>query len=185
MKMKWSKSLAGAVVAVALCTAASAAYATVINFEYTEGVSPVATGSFTYATGKTGVLGYTDLSAFSVTIGAVSYDLADVNTFTDYVYFGYDTSANDFVTNPSTCGFDGCGFASSLSAINSSGTDGFFFNPVPGVYTEYTTDASGPIDGLTISNATVGVPEPVTLSLFGVGFAGLAAMRRRKKAAQA
>jgi hypothetical protein len=31
----------------------------------------------------------------------------------------------------------------------------------------------------------VKVPEPLTLSLFGVGFAGLAATRRRKKAAQA
>ncbi len=183
--MKLSKALAGAVVAVALSTAASAAYATIINFEYTEGISPVATGSFTYATGSSGVLGYTDLSAFSVTIGSVSYDLADVNTFTDYVYFGYDTSTNAFVTNPNTCGFDGCGFASSLSAINSSGTDGFFFNPVPGEFTEYSTETSGAFDGLTFSNATVGVPEPVTISLFGVGFAGLAAMRRRKKAAQA
>jgi PEP-CTERM motif len=44
-------------------------------------------------------------------------------------------------------------------------------------------------DDITFGSATpgpvTGVPEPVTLSLFGAGVAGMVAMRRRKKAANA
>jgi hypothetical protein len=169
--------LAGSVALAALIGVA--AHATTEDFTYSLAGSPVATGSFSYATGDTGVLGYADLSAFSVTVGGVTYDLADVATLTDYVYFGYDTAGNDFVTNPNTCGFAGCGFQSSLSAINSSGTFGFFFNGAPGAYQEYSAGASGTFDTITISSA--GTPEPATWALMLMGFGGLGATLRARR----
>src|SRR4051812_20689201 len=68
---------------------AGAASATTKVFEYDSGGSPVATGSFSYATGATGVLGYGDLTAFSVTVSGQTYSLADVAPLTDYVHFAY------------------------------------------------------------------------------------------------
>jgi hypothetical protein len=170
--------LAGSVALAALVGVA--AHATTEDFTYSLAGSPVVTGSFSYATGDTGVLGYADLSAFSVTLAGVTYDLADVATLTDYVYFGYDTAGNDFVTNPNTCGFAGCGFQSSLSAINSSGTFGFFFTPVSlGEYEDYSTGTVGSFDTITISSA--GTPEPATWALMLMGFGGLGATLRARR----
>ena len=163
------KLLGGCVASAALV--ALSAHATTKVFTYSDAGSTVATGSFSYASGDTGVLGYGDLTAFSVTAAGVTYDLADVDTLTDYVYFGYDTAGNDFVTASDSCGFDGCGFYPSLSAINSSGTYGFFFTAVPGEYEEYSTGTIGSIDTITISNG--GVPEPATWALMLVGLGGL------------
>ncbi|HLZ76552.1 MAG TPA: PEPxxWA-CTERM sorting domain-containing protein [Phenylobacterium sp.] len=168
---------AGAVALAAL--AGVSAHATTKIFTYSDLGSTVATGSFTYANGDTGVLGYGDLTAFTVTVSGVTYNLAQVATLTDYVYFGYDTAGNDFVTNPNTCGFAGCGFQSSLSAINSSGTFGYFFNPVPGGYLEYSTGRGGSIDKITISGA--GTPEPATWALMLMGFGGLGASLRARR----
>jgi hypothetical protein len=166
----------------ALTLAVTAANATTKSFEYLASGSPVATGSFSYTTGDTGVLGYGDLTAFSVTISGDTYDLAEVLPLTDYVWFAYDTASNSFVTNTNTCGFSGCGFASSLSAINSSGTYGFFFNPAPGSYMDYQTGVTGSFDSIVISNS---VPEPSTWAMMLVGFAGLgfASYRTSRKAA--
>ena len=184
-KIKLCKSIAIGAAGLALVAFAGSANATTKDFTYSDSGSTVATGSFSYATGDTGVLGYGDLSAFSVTVNSVTYDLAEVNTLTDYVYFGYDTASNTFVTNPNTCGFAGCGFQSSLSAINSSGNYGFFFNPVPGEYSEYSSPITGSIDGLKISNG--GVPEPASwaLMLLGVGGVGAVLRTRRRKAVAA
>ena len=179
--MKKHSALLGASLAAGIL-AASAVGATTKDFTYSDDGTTVATGSFSYATGATGVLGYGDLTSFSVTVAGVTYDLAQVDTLTDYVSFGYDTAGNDFVTNPDTCGFAGCGYESSLSAINSSGTYGFFFTPVSeGAYTEYSTDTSGSFDKITISNA---VPEPATWTMMILGVAGVGlALRRGRRTA--
>jgi hypothetical protein len=168
-----------AAAALALVLGASAASATTKDFTFYDGATPVATGSFSYATGDTGVLGYTDLTSFSLTVAGETYDLADVLSLTDYVWFAYDTGANSFDTNTNSCGYDGCGFVSIMSAINSSGTDGFFFNPPPGGYEEYLTGTPGSTTSYAITGG--GVPEPAEWALMLAGFAGLgAAMRLRR-----
>ena len=57
------------------------------------------------------------------------------------------------------------------------------------IFTLEAFDVAGALLGSNIINVVAGkgaaVPEPVTLSLFGAGVAGLAVMRRRKKTKQA
>jgi len=59
-----------ALIAAAVLVAAGAAQATLVSFKYIDASNvAVASGSFTYADGTTGILGYGALSAFNVTIG--------------------------------------------------------------------------------------------------------------------
>jgi hypothetical protein len=75
-----------------------------------------------------------------------------------------------------------------------TGSTGFDFietqnNPIAGVFDQGTNDQSGGGgDGQNLNDpgiwsevSTTAVPEPLTLSLFGVGMAGAVVMRRRKK----
>jgi len=171
---------AGAAFAASMLIA-GAASATTKVFEYDLGGSAIATGSFSYVTGSTGVLGYGDLTGFSVTVGGNTYSLADVLPLTDYVHFAYDTAANVFNVDPNSCGFAGCGFQSSLSAINSSGSFGFFFNGAPGAYQEYASGQGGTFD--TIKIGAGGVPEPATWALMLSGFGLIGATLRRRREA--
>jgi hypothetical protein len=172
-------SLAAAALAAGVF-ANAAANATTIDFSYNASGVPVATGSFTYPTGLTGVLGYGDLTAFSVTLAGETYTLADALSLTQYVYFAYDTAAHDFVTNTDACGSAGCGYGESLGAINDTYSFGYFFNGVPGGYLEYQTYNGNSFDSLTFSSGT---PEPATwmMMLLGAGLVG-GAVRRRSKA---
>jgi hypothetical protein len=167
--------IVGAAVAAALI-AGSAAHATTKVFEYDLAGAPVATGTFSYATGDTGVLDYSDLTAFSVTLFGATYTLADVTPLTDYVHFAYDTSANVFDVDPNSCGFSGCNYSSSLSALNSNGTYGFFFNGAPGEFEDYAQGTIGTFDTITIG--TAGVPEPAAWALMLIGVGGLGAILR-------
>jgi hypothetical protein len=64
----------------------------------------------------------------------------------------------------------------------------FFFNFDPNdLINQVTFSSSGnsfEFDNIAANDPSATVPEPVTLSLFGAGFAGIAAMRRRKKSKQ-
>ncbi|MGD9597318.1 MAG: hypothetical protein AB7P94_05105 [Steroidobacteraceae bacterium] len=164
--------------AVGLLTGPIAAQAALVEFEYIASGTTVAHGSFSYANGASGTLGYGDLSSFSVTIGANTYTLAGIAGYNDYRWFAYDTAANTFLTNNNLCGFGGCGFSGSLAAINSTGTSGFFFNPAPGQFADYS--AFSPTDFDTILLRRVSVVEPATLLLFGLALAGLGLTRGRR-----
>lgn len=166
--------------AFALAASVTSANAADFDFSYSLTGAEVATGSFSFADGLTGVLGYNDLSAFSVTASGVTYSLADVLPLTSYKNFGYDTAANAFVIDPNSCGFGGCGFQSSLSAINSSGTFGFFFTAAPGSFQEYSTQTGSAFDTITISAVDGAVPEPSTWAMMLVGFGAIGFAMRRK-----
>lgn len=154
---------------------ATAAGATTRNFVYSDAGAPVATGFFSYPTGETGVLGYGDLTDFSITVAGVTYTLADVLPLTDYVWFAYDTAAKAFDVAPDSCGYYGCGFNPTLSAINADGNFGFFFTTAPGLGVEYSTASYVSFDTAPV------VPEPATWAMLGVGFAWLAFMARMRR----
>jgi hypothetical protein len=156
---------------------AGAAHAQSFTFEFSDDGVAVATGSFSYAAGTTGIVsGYNNLTSFNIDVAGVDYTLADVLPLTDYVNFQFNTATDTFVDDPNSCGFDGCGFDNLLGAINSAGTYGFFFNPVPGGYAEYSTGTTGSIDTVTISE----VPEPASLAALIVGLGMVGYVRRRR-----
>jgi len=136
----------------------------------------MASGSFSYANSASGLLGYGDLTDFSVTVNARTYTLADVGGFTDYLWFGYDTTSNTFNTSGSLCGFGGCGFYASLSAINSVGNSGFFFTFAPGTFAEYENFQVMSFDSIRLTQ----IPEPGSMALLGVALLGLALARRQR-----
>jgi hypothetical protein len=168
--------------ACSVLAAATTADAATKVFTYSDNGTPVATGSFSYADGDTGVLDFGDLTAFSVTVAGQTYTLANVATLTDYLHFGYDTASNSFVASQ-VCGWDGCGFSSTLSAINSVGSYGFFFETGTGLYQDYTTGIGGSFDTIAIGNAS-GAPEPAAWGLMILGFGAVgAALRGRRNLA--
>jgi hypothetical protein len=82
--------------------------------------------------------------------------------FNDPAFTGYDlTKSFGPITNATT--------ADLTPTFN-----GGFFDVFGGGEVEFLRDTS-------LTYSAVGVPEPITLSLFGAGIAGLAAARRRKK----
>jgi len=158
--------------ALAAGLSATTAGATTLNFVYSDQGSPVATGFFSYPTGDTGVLDYGNLTGFSITVAGMTYTLSDILPLTDYVWFAYDTAANAFDVASDSCGFDGCGFNPSLSAIDNAGASGFFFTSAAGKQgLEYSTATYVSFDTIAIASS---VPEPSTWGLLSAGFAGLA-----------
>ena len=153
------------------------------NFVFTEAGATQATGSFTYDSTDTGTITYADLSAFSLTITGTgdTYNLAFVNTATDYVYFAFDPTTQSFVAGTSN-GFDGV-FEGLLSAVNSVGSYGFFFDPLPsmnvpnndGNFEDYAAGYSAYADTVTFS-----VPEPASLGFVVLGLTGVGYARRRR-----
>ncbi|MEZ5737275.1 MAG: PEPxxWA-CTERM sorting domain-containing protein [Novosphingobium sp.] len=147
--------------------------------------SPVITGGFSFNDSLTGVLGYGDLDAFSISLAGQTYDLADVGSLTNFQYFAFDTSTSTFVSAPITGVFgSGTGtFTSILSAATPglNGDPGFFITPTAGgQYIEYITSIQGSYDTVTIEAVGGAVPEPASwgmmlLGLFAVG----SAMRHR------
>ncbi len=174
------RKAAVAALAATLSLTAGAASATTVDFFYELKGATKASGAFTYATGKTGVLGYGDLSAFKVTLEGLTYDLADALALTNYNYFAYDTAAGQFVPDLDACGSHGCGFKRTLAATDLAFDSGFYFN-VPGSgFEEYSTGQGSGFDAI-VFRVEDAVPEPAAWTLMLAGFALTGAMIRRRR----
>jgi len=68
-----------------------------------------------------------------------------------------------------------------LTRVGGLSTDDFIANGSGAYFAADLTDHQSTGAQAWTTRSTVSVPEPITLSLFGAGFAGIAAMRRRKK----
>jgi hypothetical protein len=102
--------------------------------------------------------------------------------------FGTTSTASVFLNGSATAAFTDTNSTADSTGLNweefthtfvaGSSTTLDFVNEDPG------SDNSNGLDNVVLLDegpATIGVPEPLTLSLFGAGLAGAAAMRRRKK----
>jgi len=133
-------------------------------------------GSFSYdsssitpgaTNGTTGLL-----TTLDFTWGGIAYSAATANTG----YLSFDASGNlsDFLFG-TNCIAGGCGVGTADEgwALSPSGFLATF------IYSHPPSEDLG-LGDLTYQLAT-GVPEPVTIPLFGAGLAGVAAMRRRRR----
>jgi hypothetical protein len=142
--MKVSAIWAGAVLSVMSVWAGHAGAATITQtFSFLDaGNNTIASGSFSYDSSESGILGFPDLSAFSLTENidgsGTTYDLAYVDTLTpgaDDVYFGYDTAANSFVPGIVSDSFGGLSTilaATQLNQSNGAAEAGFLVEPLLG-----------------------------------------------------
>ena len=142
-------------------------------FEDTNSTIPIAVGtgyllSSPYTGSVTGLSGVSDIASAVASGGAYTF-APSVTLAANTQYWFYE----DGVTSPSL----GLGYAPS----NAGQTLYVGFNGP--TFQDFTADPGDGINfQLTAAPMATGVPEPVTLSLFGAGLAGMAAIRRRKKA---
>ncbi|WP_426413299.1 hypothetical protein [Bradyrhizobium ganzhouense] len=165
------------------------------NFVFSDQSGVVATGSFSYDSSKSGLLSYSDLTAFSIDAFIVgqpiqSYDLAFVQQGLSYSYFGYDTTVGGFV--PGTTNGVAVIFAATdtffgflFDPLTSQGGDGLyaFYNP-----SNVAGDGSSPSDYPSFTSFSVSaVPELPSWIMAILGFAAIALItyRRRDKEAAA
>lgn len=148
----------------------------------------IASGSFSYASTATGVIGYSDLTAFSISLFGKLYDLSFVNSLVGnpdaYIYFGFDLGSKSFV--PQAVG----GYAGLYSTILAGGDGfvGFFVSPLPwqadpagtgadGQIAEYTTEQAANASQVQVN----AIPEPSTWAMMIAGFLGLAGLARMRR----
>jgi hypothetical protein len=150
----------------------------------------IASGSFSYDSALTGVIGYTNLTAFSINLFGRSYDLSFVNSLVGnpdaYIYLGFDLGSKSFVPQAVS------GYAGPYSTILAGGDGfiGFFVSPLPGQADPANTGADGQIAEYSTQQAANAaqvqvnaIPEPATWAMMIAGFlglAGVALMRRRR-----
>ncbi|WP_298281555.1 PEP-CTERM sorting domain-containing protein [uncultured Bradyrhizobium sp.] len=161
----------------------------------------IASGSFSYSSTATGTIGFADLSAFTFTAFGTSYNLGYVNSVStdpsagNYVYFGYDTVAHQFVP----AAIDGYNGPYSAILAATDGYNGFFVSPLAGQADPAGTKADGQIFQYTTlvpggdttfasGNAekliqVTSIPEPGTWALLIVGFIALAGLARGRQRA--
>ncbi len=146
----------------------------------------VASGSFSYSSTATGTIGFADLSAFTFTAFGASYNLSYANGLSadpsNYLYFGYDTAAHQFVPTAIN------GYAGSVVGILAAtdGVTGFFVSPLPG---QAISNDDGQIFEFSTNQAAYAVkftqvstiPEPATWALLMIGFIALAGFARGRQ----
>ncbi len=123
---------------------------------------------------------------------AVWSETLSVTPFTTYNFDAW--AASSYATSPATLSF----------AVNGNPVGTLLLPSTPGLWTPFSgawnsllstsatleifdlnTDASGndfTLDDISFAAPTRGVPEPLSLALFGGGLAGIGAIRRRRKA---
>jgi hypothetical protein len=163
------------------------------QFAFYNGSTVVASGSFSYSSSSSGLLAFSDLSAFTINGPGQSYNLAFVQSPLTYSYFGFDTTSNSFVPGITN------GAPTTFAATDA--ITGFFFDPLPtqasagndGLFAFYnppnfTNNGLNPSDFQSFTSFSVSaVPEPSTWAMLILGFAGIgvAAYRRKSKPAPA
>lgn len=182
--------------AIGLVFSAASANASTITdvFSFSNSSSTViASGSFSYASSATGIIGYSQLSSFSISVFGQSYDLSFVQGLlgdpNNYVYFGYDVASHEFVPAAVT-GYD-IPFSGILAA--STGYKGFFISPLhdqadpAGTVSDGQVSAYDPFtsDFAVKLSQVSSIPEPSTWAMFLVGFLGLGWMTYRRRQAAA
>ena len=188
--MSISKFVMASLLGASLSIASANAAPVTNHFVFTDaGNSVVASGSFSFDSALTGTIGYSNLDAFSITLVGHTYDLAFVNTLVspnDYVYFGYNISANTFV--PAAVSGSGGEYFSILAGVEGTNfSAGFFFSPLAGqgvpnadgIFSEYSTDP--PTDLTAVAFTISAVPEPSTWIMMILGFLGLVGMTYRRR----
>jgi hypothetical protein len=165
------------------------AYATTSSTGLGDGYSPVT--SFPLSNGVT--LSFVG-SADQVYVSGIDWapfadgytgDVVDSTTNTDTISFASSVSALGFEVSPDLGLFNS---ADTITATLSDGTTTQFSGSYPSGTTQFVGFYGGGITSVTISTLNapdfavgnfVDVPEPMSVTLLGVGIAGLAVIRRR------
>jgi len=156
------------------------ANATTVDFTIKNGLASVATGSFSYSSPNP-VLSYSDLDAFSLTIGASTFDLnfvTDPSRSTN-TYFQFDTASSSFLHAPVPAMFN---IDTQLASMNNFFGDGFIFTFDPN--NQYYTYGGGGVGQNHLpwtSIEATAVPEPASLVILGSGLLAAGVSRRRAK----
>ncbi len=192
--MKTSLTSLAAGILIAAATIAAPAQAATFTFDFGLNGNSRANGVFEYDDARTGVIGFEDLTSFSLTtvggpillddgttqtFGSNTYSLTDVLGLSNR-YFGFDTATRMIAAAE----FPGFAFPLVFAAYDDVGSTGFlidFFNDDTGAgsITDFT---AGYMDGYNTVSLTASVPEPASWALMLAGFAmvgGATRYRRR------
>jgi PEP-CTERM motif len=195
------------IAALVLPASVSRASTVTDEFQFFDGSTVVASGSFSYDSSlESGLLTFNDLTAFSISGAGNSYTLADVKgtgALNTYNYFGYDTTLMTFVPGlvDGPQGQFELIFGATSSTIQGSltyTTGGFSFDPLPGqadpsglgendgLYAFYDPANCGacqlPSDFPSFTSFSISaVPEPSTWLMMLLGFLILGFTVHRRK----
>jgi hypothetical protein len=188
MKFRLFPALIASIISSAGIVFAAPASAAPITYDVTFSSDPTALGVFTLTTTPTalvygGALGNPTVASifqsFTVTFGGSVTFSGDIFSQLDFDAFhkliGIDasgTSGNETLLIGKTT-FSGA-FGTVFSTTGTGGTAYELFN---------APARSGPNNTITITQVPTPVPEPLTVSLFGVGLVGAGALYRRRRAA--
>ena len=193
--MNYRLGILVAVLATAMSSSVVNASTITDSFSFYDNSTVVATGSFSYDSSNSGVLTFSELTAFTISGQSQTYGLSDVQgSLNSYNYFGFDTSSKTFVP-AAVNGYLGL-TDGIFGAVDNGGHNGFFFDPLPGQADRLSNNGNdgayafyqncgyctaGPFPSFT-SFTVSAIPEPSTWVMMILGFAGLGFMAYRRTA---